>query len=93
MQMESLTIGLKSAYSKPSPTNTYEAKIQVSYNDTRMQVKLSEVACQRILALAADEIAAAAQIQISDFVNRAMAIDTAPMIEAALDHAEEGMPF
>lgn len=80
MHMESLTIGLKSAYSPPSKTNTYEAKLQVSYNDTRMQVKLSEAACQRILALAADEVAAAAQVQIAAFVNRAMAIDTTPMI-------------
>ena len=91
MQMESLTIGLKMPYSAPSVNNRYEAKISVSYNETRMQVKLSEAACQRILALAADEIAAAAQVQISDFVNRAMAIDTTPMIEVA--PLGDGEPF
>lgn len=83
MRLETLTIGLQTPFAAPSAHNTYRAVLSVSYNDTRMQVKLSEEACQRILALAADEIAAAAQVQISDFVNRAMTIDNNPMIAAA----------
>jgi len=81
MQLEKLTIGLKSEYSKPGPTNPYEAKLQVSYNDTRMTVKLSEETCMRILAMAGDEIAAAAQVQISDFVRTALAVSSMPLIE------------
>lgn len=85
MILETLTIALKSKYSKPSADNRYEACLSVAYNDNRMQVKLSNECCQRILELAADEIAAAAQVQISDFVRTAIAIAKTPMIEGKLD--------
>lgn len=81
MVLEQLTIGLKSSYSAPGPTNPYEAKLQVSYNDNRMTVKLSPETCARILALAGDEIALAAQVQIADFVRTALNISAIPMIE------------
>ena len=46
-----------------------------------MQVTLNDETCRRILALAGDEIAQAAQVQIQDFVKTAIAINEAPMIE------------
>ena len=82
MQLESLTIALRHTYSKPGPDNPYEAKLQVSYNDNRMTVKLAPETCGRILALCGDEIAAAAQVQISDFVRDAISVSIAPAIEA-----------
>ena len=82
MQLESLTIALRQTYSKPGPNNPYEAKLQVSYNDNRMTVKLAPETCGRILALCGDEIAAAAQVQISDFVRDAISVSIAPAIEA-----------
>lgn len=81
MILQTLTIGLKQSYSKPSKDNPYQAKLSISYNDTAMQVALSDETCRRILALAADEIAAAAQVQISDFVRQALTVSTTPMIE------------
>lgn len=82
MQLESLTISLRQTYSKPGPNNPYEAKLQVSYNDNRMTVKLGPETCTRILALCGEDIAAAAQVQISDFVRDAIAVSIAPAIEA-----------
>ena len=82
MQLESLTIALRQTYSKPGPNNPYEAKLQVSYNDNRMTVKLAPETCGRILALCGEEIAAAAQVQISDFVRDAIAVSMAPAIDA-----------
>lgn len=82
MQLESLTIALRQTYSKPGPNNPYEAKLQVSYNDNRMTVKLAPETCGRILALCGDEIAAAAQVQISEFVRDAISVSIAPAIEA-----------
>lgn len=82
MRLESLIISLKNTYDKPGPGNPYEAKLSVGYNDKKMQVKLTDDTCRRILALACDEIAAAAQIQISDFVRAALTVSTTPMIEA-----------
>ena len=81
MILETLTIGLKSPYSAPSPSNPYEAKLQIGYNDNKMTVKLSPETCARILALAGDEIAAAAQVQISDFIRQALTVSSTPMIE------------
>ena len=46
-----------------------------------MQVKLNDETCRRILALAGDEIAQAAQVQIQDFVRTAIAVNEAPAIE------------
>ena len=82
MQLESLTIALRQTYSEPGPNNPYEAKLQVSYNDNRMTVKLAPETCGRILALCGDEIAAAAQVQISEFVRDAISVSIAPAIEA-----------
>ena len=81
MQMQSLNISLKQPYSKPGPSNPYQAKLAVTYNDNTMQVQLSQECCARILALAGEEIAAAAQIQINDFVRQALSITSAPMLE------------
>ena len=83
MQLETLTIGLKNPYAAPGANNPYEAKLQIGYNDNKMQVKLSGETCARILALAGDEIAAAAQVQISDFVRAALTVSATPMIEAS----------
>lgn len=81
MQMQSLNISLKQPYSKPGPSNPYQAKLSVTYNDNTMQVQLSQECCARILVLAGEEIAAAAQIQINDFVQQALSIASAPMLE------------
>jgi hypothetical protein len=81
MKLESLSIELKNSYSKPSPENPYIAKLRISYDNTTMQVKLNDETCRRILALAGDEIAQAAQVQIQDFVRTAIAVNEAPAIE------------
>lgn len=81
MQLEKLTIALKTEYSRPGPNNPYQAKLQVGWDDNRMTVALSDETCRRILALAGDEIAAAAQIQIRGFVTAALAVNTAVQIE------------
>ena len=85
MTFESLTIALRQTYSKPGPKNPYEAKLQVGYNDNRMIVKLSDETCKRILALAGDEIADAAQVQIREFVAAALTVAEMPMIEAVAE--------
>ena len=81
MKLESLSIELKNSYSKPSPENPYIAKLRISYDNTTMQVKLNDETCRRILALAGDEIAQAAQVQIQDFVRTAIAVNEKPAIE------------
>ncbi|WP_065325823.1 hypothetical protein [Tritonibacter mobilis] len=81
MKLESLTIQLRQPFSPLGPDNKYEAKLSVSWNETKMQVALTEDACRRILELAGDEIAAAAQIQISDFVTNALSASQTPAIE------------
>jgi hypothetical protein len=81
MQLEKLTIQLKQPYSQPGPNNPYEAKLDVNYNDNRMTVKLSAETCIRILELAGDEIASAAQVQISEFVRAAISASKTPLIE------------
>ena len=84
MRLEKLIIGLKNEFYPAGPNNPYQAKLQVSYDDNRMTVALSEEACARILALAGDEIAAAAQVQIADFVRAALAVSSTPMIEVTV---------
>ncbi len=82
MQLEKLTISLKTEYSKPGPNNPYQAKLQVGWDDNRMIVALSDETCRRILELAGAEIADAAQVQIKDFVRQALAVSKTTMIEA-----------
>lgn len=94
MIFQSLNISLKSPYSKPGPTNPYTAKLDVSYNDNRMTVQLQPDTCARILAMVGGEIAAAAQVQISDFVSAALSVASSPLIEAKADApVEPEMPF
>ena len=81
MRLESLTIELAHAFREAGPDNPYVAKLKISYNDTVMQVKLGDETTRRILALAGDEIASAAQVQISDFVATALAVSSIAMIE------------
>lgn len=85
MILETLTISLKNRFSAPSEKNPYEAILAVAYNDNRMQVKLSHECCRRILELAGEEIAAAAQLQISDFVRTALDVSHAHMIEGQVN--------
>ena len=82
MTLESLTIGLRRPLSEPGPNNPYEARLKIRYNENTMQVALGNETCRRILALAGDEISAAAQVQISDFVKTALAVSDHAMIEA-----------
>tara|TARA_R110000868_G_scaffold223318_5_gene475230 strand:- start:586 stop:864 length:279 start_codon:yes stop_codon:yes gene_type:complete len=82
MKLQSLRIALKQPYSDPSPTNPYQATLEVSYDDTKMQVVLGDETCRRLLELAGDEIAAAAQVQIQDFVRSALAVARPKAIEA-----------
>lgn len=84
MKLESLTIALRNPYSPAGQNNPYEARLAVSHNDTRMQVALAPETCTRILQLAGDEIAAAAQVQISTFVRDAIAIGKADTISGHL---------
>ncbi len=81
MILQTLTIGLKNPYGKLGKDNPYQAKLTVSYNDNQMIVQLPEETCIRILELAGGDIAAAAQVQIADFVNTAIGIVRTPMIE------------
>jgi len=93
MQLEKLTIALRQPYSKPGLNNPYEAKLDVGFNDNKMTVKLSDETCRRILALAGDEIASAAQVQISEFVQAALTVSTTPMIEGKAEREETELPF
>ena len=93
MILQSLRIALRNPYSKPGPENPYEAKLEISYNNTQMQVKMSEDTRRRILALAADEITAAAQVQINDFVRTAIAVSTTPQIEGEVRSHDAQIPF
>lgn len=81
MKLQSLTIAPKMTYSPAGPNNPYEAKLHVSYNENVMQIRLDPETCHKILALAAEEIAAAANIQIREFVQAAIAVSATPMIE------------
>ena len=81
MKLESLTIALKQPYADAGPNNPYQAKLCVSYNDNHMTVSLNDETCKRILYLAGDEIAAAAQVQIREFVQTAIAVSEVPAIE------------
>ena len=81
MRLEKLTISLRSEYSPAGPDNPYQAKLYVGYDNNKMQVQLSDETCRRILALAGDEIAHAAQIQISDFVRTALAVSDHQLLE------------
>lgn len=81
MKLESLTIELEHAYREAGPDNPYTAKLKVSYNENSMQVKLGAETVTRILALAGNEIAAAAQVQINDFVATALAVSNVALIE------------
>lgn len=81
MKLERLTISLRHTYQKAGPDNPYEAKLSVSLNQNSMQIALSDDVCRKILALAGDEIAAAAQVQIDDFVRTALAVNTQQQIE------------
>ena len=81
MKLESLVIELTRSFRDAGPDNPYVAKLKISHNETHMQVKLGDEAVGRILALAGDEIAAAAQVQISDFVKTALAVSSIAMIE------------
>lgn len=81
MKLESLTIALRHTYREVGPDNPYEAKLAVAYNENQMQIALSDDVCKRILALAGEEIAAAAQVQINEFVQTAIDTITQPAIE------------
>ena len=83
MRLESLIIAPNKSYSPVGPSNPYTAKLSVSYNENTMQVTLSTEVCTRIMELAGDEIARAAQIQISEFVQTAIASSRTPAIEAS----------
>ena len=84
MRLQKLTIELRRPFADAGPDNPYQAKLDVSFNDNAMSVSLSDETCRRILALAGDEIAHAAQIQISDFVKTAIAVSEAPAIEGTV---------
>lgn len=77
MKLQSLTIAPRNAYAAPGEANPYEARIAVAYEQNQMIVALSPEVTQRLLAMLAAEITAAAQIQISDFVQAALAISPA----------------
>ena len=81
MKLEKLTIGLQNEYRDAGPDNPYIATLSVKWNDTSMQVKMGDDVCRRILVLAGDEIAQAAQVQINDFVKTAIAVSDMPAIE------------
>lgn len=82
MKLEELKISLKNSWSDAGPDNPYQATLSVGYNDTKMQVQLNDETCRKILALAGDEIAAAAQVQIQDFVRTAISVSETTLIEA-----------
>lgn len=72
MILQSLRIEPRQSYSPPSKDNPYEAKLTVSHSQNTMQVVLGPETCAKIIALAGDEIAKAASIQIRDFVQAAL---------------------
>lgn len=85
MKLEKLVIELSKPYSNPGPNNPYTATLSVSYNNNSMQVKLPTATCIEILKLAGGHIADAAQVQISEFVNTAIAVSSMPLIDVKPD--------
>lgn len=85
MQLEKLTIGLRQPYAKPGPDNPYQAVLSVGYDNNRMQVELPSETCARLLELVADDVAAAAQVQISDFVRNALSVSRQQQIEGTVE--------
>lgn len=83
MKLEKLTIELRQSYLDAGPDNPYQAKLDVSYNDNRMTVQIGDQTCRKILELAGDEIADAAQVQIREFVQTALTVSKTPMIEGS----------
>jgi len=77
MKLQSLTIAPRNAYAAPGEANPYEARIAVAYEQHQMIVALPPEATHRLLELVAAEITAAAQIQIDDFVQAALAVSPA----------------
>jgi hypothetical protein len=85
MRLEKLTIALKNEYQKAGPDNPYQAKLDVSYNDNRMTVALPDDTVKALLRLLAPEVARAAQVQIQDFVDTALAVSAQVAIEGRAD--------
>lgn len=77
MNLKSLTIAPRNAYSPASESNPYEARLAVAHHQNQMVVALSPEVTHRLLELLAAEITAAAQIQIEDFVQAALAVSPA----------------
>lgn len=77
MKLQSLTIAPRNAYAAPGEANPYEARLTVACHLNQMAVALSPEATQRLLELVAAEITAAAQIQLDDFVQAALAVSPA----------------
>lgn len=85
MKLESLTIAPVRTYAPAGENNPYQATLSVSYNEHSMKVKLTDDVCRRILELAGEEIASAAQVQISDFIRTAISVSRTPMIEGSVN--------
>jgi hypothetical protein len=81
MKLEELIIRPQNSYSPVGPDNPYQATIRVSYDDNKMQVALSPEATRKVMMLCKDEIGAAAQVQMDNFVETALAYDATPLIE------------
>lgn len=77
MKLKSLTIAPRNEYAALSESNPYEARLAVAYGLSQMIVALPAEVTQRLLAMLAGEITAAAQIQVEDFVQAALSISPA----------------
>lgn len=75
MKLTALTIAPQRSYSPPSEKNPLRAVVKLDSDNTSVEVVLSDDAMRRMLALVADEIAAAAKANVAEFVAAVSAID------------------
>lgn len=75
MKLTSLTIAPQRSYSPVSDKNPLRAVVKLDNETSSVEVVLSDESMRRMLALVADEVAAAAVRNVGDFCAAVTAID------------------
>ena len=90
IMLKSLTIAPKRSYEKVGENNPYIGKIDVSYNDTHLQIPIPTALVIPILQLVEGILKQAASIAVEQFVTTAVAQTIAPAVEAtAIEQSKE----
>jgi len=75
MKLTALTIAPKHSWNPVGAKNPLRAVVKLNNETSSVEVVLSDESMRRMLALVADEIAAAAKANVGDFVAAVAAID------------------